>query len=201
MSEIQTRFRIGDVVFKAATVQDSKQHPCPDCLGSRKWTATSPAGGEYTFECPRCSTRFQSHDALCLTYTVRSPSVAKLTIGSIRVDTADNNPVSYMCRETGIGSGTIHYEHDLFATEEEATAAANLRAAKETAEIDWISKLYDKTLSLSDYQLENAVTAATRKARIDFEVAADNLINDLDESETRGDVRARVDEFKKAIAA
>ena len=51
---IQTKFSIGDVVYFADTIIETKMHDCPDCLGTRKWKAISPAETEYTFDCPRC---------------------------------------------------------------------------------------------------------------------------------------------------
>ena len=110
MAELKTKFSIGDAVYHASTTTTKKQHPCPDCLGSRKWSATSPAGGSYQFGCPRCGGGYRSEDALSLDYTQFVPIVRKLTIGSVRVDTSDNRPVSYMCRETGVGSGSVYAE-------------------------------------------------------------------------------------------
>lgn len=40
----------GDVVFSAVAHGTSKKHDCPDCLGAREWTVTSPAGTEYPTE-------------------------------------------------------------------------------------------------------------------------------------------------------
>lgn len=200
MGNLSTKFQIGDTVYKVTTTEVCKSHPCPDCLGEGKWKATSPAGTDYTFTCPRCSTSYQSHDAMCLKYYERAPRVDRLTIGSIRVDTHDDKPVSYMCHQTGVGSGTIHYESDLFADEQEAQTVATLRASKETAETERLVTRYNRTLALSDYQLENAVTLDLQAARFKFECAAENLVDDLDSAETHGDVRALVDTFKKAIS-
>jgi hypothetical protein len=49
----------------------------------------------------------------------------------VRIDTAqkqdeDYHPVSYMCLETGVGSGAVYYEHRMFDTEEAALAFAQL---------------------------------------------------------------------------
>ena len=162
MAVIETKYSIGDKVFFATTETTRKQHPCPDCKGERKWKAVSPAGSEYSFACPRCTARYQSNRDLSLDYTAHVPCTRQLTIGSVRTDThcgtwGDGERNTYMCHETGVGSGSVYRESDLFPTEADAYAAAQAKADKANAEVEWIVKLYDKTLEISDYQLEHAM--------------------------------------------
>jgi hypothetical protein len=72
-----------------------------------------------------------------------------------------------MCRETGVGSGSVYNEDDLFETEEAATIAAQMKADEQNATVQWVVKLYDKSLKISDYQLESAALklAAQQKSR------------------------------------
>jgi hypothetical protein len=56
--------------------------------------------------------------------------IDEVTIGSVRIDTADENPVAYMCKETGIGSGSIYYEKNLRATRFEAEELAASEMAR-----------------------------------------------------------------------
>ena len=165
MSELKTKYSVGDAVFHASTHTIKKRQPCPDCLGKGKWKATSPAGGEYEFSCPRCHAVYGSNDALSLEYAEYRGASRRLTVGSVRVDTNDEHPVSYMCVETGVGSGSIYHEEDLFATSDEAQAAADATAVTRTATVPWVVKLYDKSLSLSDYQIENAELKSARDLR------------------------------------
>lgn len=172
MATLTTKYSVGDVVYYAATTTEKKRHPCPDCQGVRKWKATSPAGGEYEFDCPRCSASYNSDRDLMLDYSAFVPYVQKLTIGSIQVNTAKgayDEGSRYMCVETGIGSGSIYDEANLFSTEDEATAAAQVIADGKNVSVDWVVKQYDKTLRVSDYQIENAAlkqaTDAKRAAR------------------------------------
>lgn len=196
MATIETKFSIGDLVYKAWTTTVSKQHPCPDCNGSRKWKAVSPAGGEYEFTCPRCTTRFQSDRDLSLTYSEFAPSVHKLTIGSVRTDTSSTDrPVEYMCRETGIGSGTIHSEADLFPTEEEAMRAAEMKAKLQNTTTEWVVKQYDKSIELSDYQLENAVLKSAKDQKISHSVDLQMFFDDLRSCETISAVTETIDGF------
>ena len=192
-----TKYAIGDIVFRAGTVTELKSHPCPDCLGIRGWVATSPAGREYTFACPRCGSGYQSDRDLSLAYSQHSPHVERLTIGSVRVDSHNTDrPVEYMCIETGVGSGSIHNERDLYPTEEDARKAAETLARVGSTEIDWMVKLYDKTLSLSDYQIGDAALKSARQMKAQRVAEIQMLFDDLRHADTIDDVRETIENFK-----
>lgn len=192
---LTTKFAIGDKVFSAWTNITQKQHPCPDCQGTRKWDAISPAGKQYQFSCPRCSGSYNASDDISLRYSAHVPSVQELTIGSVRVDTNDDHPVSYMCQETGVGSGTVHHEETLFATHAEATSAAEAMAKTRDESTGWIVKLYDRSLSVCDYQIENAELKAARDLKIRHSVKIEMLFSDLRYAETIEDIKKVLDEF------
>lgn len=170
MATLTTKYSVGDTVYWAGTVSTRKQHPCPDCKGARKWKAVSPAGSEYEFSCPRCSAQYNSDRDLTLDYSAYVPLVNKLTVGSIQVNTAPGSYDTgnrYMCLETGVGSGSVYDEDRLFETDDEAMQAAQGLADGQNVSVEWIVKLYDKSLKISDYQLENAALklAAQEKSR------------------------------------
>lgn len=178
MTIIETKYSVGDVVYFASTISTRKQHDCPDCLGSRKWSATSPAGGEFEFACPRCSASYQSDRDLSLDYTAYEPTAGRLTIGSIQVNTAPgayDHGNRYMCVETGIGSGSVYNEDRLFETEAEALAAAQSMADEQNATTEWVVAQYNKTLSLSDYQIESAKLKLAEDAARDARSSLWNL--------------------------
>ena len=153
---ITPKFDINDAVFGIHTKVVTKQHSCPDCLGKREWVVTSPAGSEYKFPCPRCRAGYLSNSDASLNYPVHTPKVRHLTIGSVRTDSNDKErPVSYMCVETGVGSGTVHYESTLFSNKEDAEIAAKILADKCTSENTQFVKRYSDSLSVSDYQLKS----------------------------------------------
>lgn len=204
MATLTTKYSVGDVVYRGFTTTERKQHPCPDCLGSRKWKAISPAGGEYEFRCPRCAASYTSNNDISLWYTASTPAVECLTIGSVRVDTApsfDREGTEYMCRETGIGSGSVYYESDLHETEEAARAAATAKAALNNETVEWIVKLYNKALEISDYELDNA----TLKLAKDEASNARSMLyglNDLfelieEDDSTRESILEAVDDYKR----
>lgn len=158
MATLETKYGVGDVVWHASTIMTRKQHSCPDCLGTKKWKAQSPAGGEFEFTCPRCSSSYQHDRELSLSYSEYAPIAGKLTIGSIQVNTAPgsyDHGNRYMCVETGVGSGSVYNEDRLFATEGEALRKAQALANEQNTTTEWIVHQFNRSLDLSDYQLEN----------------------------------------------
>lgn len=168
MAVIETKFSVGDVVYHAATTTERKQHPCPDCLGSRKWSLRSPAGTDYEIGCPRCAARFMNDRDLSLDYTAHVPYAKRLTIGSVQYNShagAFDHGARYMCVETGVGGGSVYDEARLFETEADALISAKLMADKANCETEWVVKLYDKSLEISDYQLDNAALKLAADAK------------------------------------
>lgn len=133
MSIPQPQFEEGDAVFLATTKRETEQYDCPDCEGSREWTVRTPAGSEFTVKCQRCS-HYSRGDLPSLKHTVYYPEVKALTIGSVRIDSGDENPVTYMCKETGVGTGRIYKESDLYARREPAQEAAGEEAERRNEE-------------------------------------------------------------------
>jgi hypothetical protein len=41
---LQSKYEIGQRVFAARVSYTSTLVPCPDCLGSKEWTVTTPSG-------------------------------------------------------------------------------------------------------------------------------------------------------------
>ena len=201
MNTITTKYAIGDTVWHATTQSTRAQHPCPDCLGSRKWSALSPAGAEYSFACPRCPTSYQSNRDINLDYTKYTPCTQRLTIGSVRVDTSSSSDqVSYMCCETGVGSGTVYYESRLFSSEEDAFAAAQLIANEQNTTLEWVVKLYDKSLEISDYQLTDAIPKARELADVSFRYRVEDLLDGLREASSIEAVTEAIEEYDRKSA-
>lgn len=203
MATLTTKYSIGDIVYRAYTTTERKQHPCPDCLGSRKWKATSPAGVEYEFRCPRCAASYSSDHDLSLWYTASTPAVQKLTIGSIQVNTApsfNREGNQYMCQETGIGSGSVYYESDLHETEEEALLAAKVQADLNNKTVEWIVKTYNKALEISDYELESAKLKLAKNQRLDNSsmlYGLGDLFERIGEAATKDEILEAVDDYKR----
>lgn len=196
MAVIETKFSVGDVVYHAQTTTETRMHPCPDCLGTKAWRAVSPAGGEFSVECPRCGGGYQSNRALNLKYSVYVPAPRRLTIGSVRVNTAHDDydgGNSYMCLETGVGSGSVYREDDLFTSEEEARRAAQARADIENAAADgWVATQYAETVKFSDYELKDAEIKAAESRAWSAGYRAGLLAEEIEEAETLEEAKSAV---------
>lgn len=202
MAVIETKYSIGDTVWYANITTEVKHHPCPDCLGSRKWIATSPAGGAFEVGCPRCAASYQANHALSLSYSVWTSTARRLTIGQVRPCSGDHGTHQYMCLETGIGSGSLYNEDRLFETEEAARACGDTMAAVNNANADgWVAKQYDATAKFCDYELKDAEIAAAKDASSRSLSAVGNLLEDLDEAESLEDVRQRIADWRERRAA
>lgn len=203
MATITTKYSMGDVVYLAGTTTEHRQRPCPDCLGSRKWEARSPAGGEFTFACPRCSTRYSDKDELSLAYMAHAPLVTRLTIGSIQVNTAPGSwdtGARYMANETGVGSGSVYKEDDLFASEEDALTSAKARALSADQSVGWVVKQYNRALEISDYQLESA--ALKKASDADWRARSmlfgvNGLFESIAEAEGKDAILELIDDYRK----
>jgi hypothetical protein len=151
------KYDVGDEVWAALSETRVAPTLCPECNGTGHWTATAPTGATLEIDCPACT-----YGRIAPQYPVFAPTpgVRPLTIGSVRVDTNADRPVSYMAFETGVGSGTIWYDDRLFRTSEEALAASVLfSAARAHEQNDNIRKDYEQRA-----RKQNAAAAA-REAR------------------------------------
>ncbi len=196
MAIIETKFSIGDVVYYASTTTERKQHPCPDCLGTKKWKATSPAGGEYEFACPRCRIGYRADHDLSLDYSIFVAISRRLTIGSVRTDSSDKT--QYMCVETGIGSGNLYDESRLFLTENEALVAAQALANKSNnGGVPWVAEQYNKSLEVCDYQLNDGREHLEEKRASRLAYKLQDLREDIIDCESMDDVTRLIDSFKE----
>ena len=191
-TSITTKFGIGDTVYFASTEARRKQHPCPDCLGAKKWGVKSPAGRSYEVSCPRCSDNFQSERRLSLSYNQFEPLVAKMHIGQVRACVGGDGKTQYMCVETGIGSGSIYDEHRLFATEAEALLASAALATSQNADVPWVVAQYDASLKFCDYQLSDARLKAKEDEAREIVTRYSYFIQDLENCETIEEVRSEL---------
>lgn len=130
-------------------------------------------------------------------YSACVPCTEKLTIGSIRIDTNDiDKPVSYMCVETGVGSGSVYYESDLHLTEEEAFRFAQARAVEINEKAGfWVKTQYDESLRLSNYQLHACLEEIKVTDQRTFRYAVDDLLNEILDADDMTRVRELVVRF------
>ena len=195
MATITTKYEIGDTVWFASTEITQAWHDCPDCLGSKKWEAKSPAGGVFAVPCPRCSLTYHNNDDLRLNYATAKGTARKLTIGRAEFD---YDGPRYMCHETGIGSGALYREDTLFSTEEEALRSAEIRASAINQDVNFgVKKQFDRTAQFCDYQLESAAIKAAEDKERRARYAAEYLLEDIDQAENLDEVRHIMAAFRK----
>ncbi|UIJ43762.1 hypothetical protein LZK98_11735 [Sphingomonas cannabina] len=178
------RYKIGDKVWYASTNAAGSAFNCPDCNGTGKWKAVSPAGTEADIACPRCDgrTKLTQHSYVACT--------VPLTIGQVRIEwpkssfDRDDDPVSYMCNETGIGGGSVYRESCLFDNEADAYASAKAMADEQNAKLDENQPGRIDQRRSFEYQIKQALVGEADQKRRDAEWAYDSLVERICELDT-----------------
>jgi len=121
MATFESRFSEGDIVWHYTTVSERVRTTCDSCEGRGNHRLPNTRD----VVCPKCHGIGMMYHQPFTRYAVQ-----QLTIGSVRYDSAptrigsDQEPFSYMCVETGVGSGSVYYESKLFSSEDDAVAHA-----------------------------------------------------------------------------
>lgn len=126
------KYAIGDTVWVATVERSVDKLPCPDCLGSKKWMVRSPAGGEYTTDCPRCQRTYSIRDKLPAlnVETWVGKAAPRLITG---MDINAGRPVEYRARFGDHSYWTVT-EDKSWLTEAEAKVVADAEAASKNVE-------------------------------------------------------------------
>jgi len=146
MGTITLKYDIGDKVFNPQSAYKKEMIECPDCLGTKKWKIIFPTGEEADTDCYTCTKRWERPQGVIVLQSWVA-QVRTLTIGQLRYE--DGVP-KYMCEETGIGSGSVYKEKDLFDNEADAMKAAELKTEETLKDIakQVFKKKYDFADSL-----------------------------------------------------
>ncbi len=144
--KIETKYSINDRVWKITTRPKKTWIPCPSCGGTGKVELK-----DGIHACPTCYGNKGKHE---YGSTQWETCAEQITIGLVRASVKnikktgmfDNigeyaegentYSVEYMCYETGIGSGTIHYEGTLWPTPEEAQAECDRLNSEHKPEVE-----------------------------------------------------------------
>lgn len=114
---IETKFSLRDIVYGIVRVPTSEPVTCPKCNGSKRLALKDLPETVQCFNCRGKGTvgEYAGHKWLISNHT---PS----KIGSVQANfTIGKDPeIRYMLDRTGVGSGTLWKEKDLFKTEEKA---------------------------------------------------------------------------------
>ena len=139
MSALQTKYGIGDGVWRMRTYRDRVGTDCGVCGGAGVVGVVGHDGLYANCPAKGCTAGRVWPDSETLYADIRL-----LTIGKIEVIVEAHEPdgirpltteVRYMAWETGVGSGTNHREKDLYDSREDAEAAAFAVGAVVRAEV------------------------------------------------------------------
>lgn len=124
--KLTSKYNLGDQVWYVGhPARVTRQVPCVLCNATGKLTLTN---SDKTPTCPDC---YGSREITEVSVAPECP-VEMRTIGLVRVERRLGDPpkVEYMAHETGIGTGFILPEDQLYATEDEAREAARTIAER-----------------------------------------------------------------------
>jgi len=136
--KIETRYNFGDKVWPIRLGQQCVTTSCTGCRGVGKILLLDGTSGI----CPLCHGKGSRSEYRPMAWMIDG---GPYTVGKIEVAITDskgmyedgeeaifenykaqtNRRESYMCVETGIGSGTCYYVHHLFPTQEKAQKACD----------------------------------------------------------------------------
>ena len=116
---ITTKFNIGQTVYEIGVSRDLVTMPCPVCAGKASIRTTAADGSEHEVDCPqgqyKSRRQIKGEDAICYSGQVhvgqrhrRWDAPRRLTVGQVRVYAGAFPEERVMCRETGVGSGTLY---------------------------------------------------------------------------------------------
>jgi len=196
VEHILPKHKIGDVFFIPSTTTENASHPCPDCLGEKLLKVTSPAGDDFTLDCPRCGDgHYSLRDVPSLRYHVAKPTVRRCVITGYSVNEWDSRPgVSYK------SSGHSVNEADMITDEavalEKAQALADAQNARNEATPERIKQAHFGNLPLKEAaldQFKNGLYDAWAAFR-HLREGVDELLEDENEHLSAGEIRDRLRE-------
>jgi len=143
---LTTKFNFGDRVWKIGTIPRKEFNKCKFCEGVGEIVGKDGT----TRQCPECYGRREYETLVHEGWRIMS----ELTIGEVKIMARGKDPVGspfrsqfsnygpqmaayeeeYMCKESGIGSGSVHYVDTLWATKEEAQTECDKRNAEDANE-------------------------------------------------------------------
>jgi hypothetical protein len=123
---IEVKYNFNDWVYPIFLRREEKWIPCKSCNATGEITLLD---GEVV-DCPKCYGRKGEKEWLPQKWMINEDLYGQ--IKNIRTELYNNkkygnSEIRYMITSTGIGSGTLWYEKDLFLTKEEAQKECDKR--------------------------------------------------------------------------
>lgn len=125
--KIETKFSLGDVVVPISQGSETVGDPCPECDGKGRLALVK--GGDVPCQNHRCYNGLVNRTRV-YPWAIRHEDVSE--VGKIEATRLmeyciERSETRYMLAATGIGSGRLWYERDLFASVEDAQVECDLR--------------------------------------------------------------------------
>jgi len=126
MQTIKPKYKIGQEVYKINWCNPTTWKTCEACNGA---TFVHIKENGKQISCPDCRGVGKHSIYLGTRWAIGS----KLTIGKIQIEQFDTeyndheDRITYMCRETGVGTGSVYEEKDLFTSLKAAESEVNKR--------------------------------------------------------------------------
>lgn len=124
---IISKYNLGDTVCPTGTKRERIRIPrnCTVCSDTGEITIS-----DKNYTCPECRGNTYHIDEGDIEYYVKSDLVGR--VGNIRAEIYEKQygrerKIEYMLDSTGVGSGTLWKEENLFSTIEDAQAACDIR--------------------------------------------------------------------------
>lgn len=138
MAIIETKYNIGDVVYKGDSLYQEQHIECPDCLGKKIVHITFADNRVEELPCYTCETRgCIRYSTGYLEYKEWVPRVRKGVISSVEYKDGKASYKTNYGLEFYEGNSyeTIHYDDEdrIYFTEEEALVDANAQVERHTA--------------------------------------------------------------------
>lgn len=115
------KFELGQKVYAVSSVSDTRRVHT-ECDVCNSTGLVKVVGRDEEFMCPACEGKYKTeHYGFKYVISYRGAEIGKVQTEEYlaRYRSCDSR-ITYMLKETGVGSGTIWSEEKLFATEEEA---------------------------------------------------------------------------------
>lgn len=131
VAQIAPKYAIGGKFYIPSTKTEQRKRDCPDCLGEKLFKVISPAGDEFSLNCPRCSGDTWVRDVPSLIYNHHVATVGEHEIAGYCVNEWGEAGIQYRSR-----SGHSVKEADLITSKEVAEEAAEAMAALANAKAE-----------------------------------------------------------------
>lgn len=116
MSIYKTKLSVGDTAYRVSLSQKRYTKTCPLCAGNGR---VKIAASDRTVSCPEC------HWGKVTVSDPLSHVVGIDVVGQVAIeDRAGNVKITYMLESTGVGSGSVWSDADVFAVQSDALAEA-----------------------------------------------------------------------------